>query len=136
MALKEHGANRFGRLIERDIEQAHHLAGRLSEMDTMEVVAPVVLDIVCFRVRPAGVADDRLDAFHDELVLRIQESGEAVPSNTTLHGRRCMRVAFCNHRASFEDVDRFVGVLEPMADQLAVEFREVSSRHREEQREA
>lgn len=135
MALKEHGANRFGRLIDRNIEQAHHLARRLSETDAMEVVAPVVLDIVCFRVRPSGVADDRLDAFHDELVLRVQESGVAVPSNTTLNGRRCMRVAFCNHRASFEDVDRFVGVLEPMADRLAVEFREVSSRHREEQRE-
>ncbi len=121
MALKEHGANRFGRLIERNIDQAHHLASRLAEMDAMEVVAPVVLDIVCFRVRPPGVADDRLDAFHDELVLRVQESGEAVPSNTTLDGRRCMRVAFCNHRASFGDVDRFVDVVARLADELASE---------------
>ncbi len=121
MALKQHGADRFGRIVERNIEQAQRVAERLAATGRAEILAPVVLDIVCFRVRPEGVPEERLDAFQRELLLRVQESGEAMPSNTTIRGVHCMRLALCNHRTTDQDLDRFVGVLMRMADELACE---------------
>lgn len=119
MTLQAYGADLFGRLVERNIEQAHALARTVASWVDCEVVAPVVLDIVCLRLRPEGMPDASLDAFHEELVLRIQESGEAVVSTTTVNGSRCVRVAICNHRTEDADIERFARVLRSTADQLA-----------------
>jgi glutamate/tyrosine decarboxylase-like PLP-dependent enzyme len=121
MALTAYGADVFGRLIERNIDQARALAATVDAWPDGELLAPVVLDIVCLRLRPRGVPEEAADAFHDELVLRIQESGEAVVSATTLEGRRCLRVALCNHRTRDADVERFAHVLRSMADELAAQ---------------
>jgi len=121
MTLQAYGADLFGRLVERNIAQAHALARTVGAWADGEVVAPVVLDIVCLRLHPDGVPEAALDGFHEELVLRIQESGEAVVSTTTVHGRRCLRVAICNHRTTDGDVERFVRVLRRTADELAGE---------------
>jgi glutamate/tyrosine decarboxylase-like PLP-dependent enzyme len=127
MSLKEHGADRFGRLVERNIEQAQALAARLEATGQVDVLAPVVLDIVCFQVRPPGIPPsdasvEALAAFQEELLLRVQESGEAVPSNTTLtDGRTCMRVAIANHRTEDQDLERFIEVLMELACELARE---------------
>jgi aromatic-L-amino-acid/L-tryptophan decarboxylase len=42
---------------------------------------------------------------NQELLLRLQESGLAVPSSTVLNGRFALRCCFVNHRTRFEDLD-------------------------------
>src|SRR6516225_8101255 len=54
MSLKVHGATAYGRLIEQNIQQAQYLAGIVERSPDMECLAPVPLNIVCFRFRPAG----------------------------------------------------------------------------------
>ena len=58
----------------------------------LELLAPAPLNIVCFRFVTDGASDDELNAINEELLLRVQESGVAVPSGTTLHGRFAIRV--------------------------------------------
>nr|WP_306264646.1 hypothetical protein [Pararhizobium sp. IMCC3301] len=41
-------------------------------------------------------------------MLRLQEEGIAVISDTTLNGKHTLRVAICNHRTRFEDLDILV----------------------------
>lgn len=118
MSLKEHGADRFGRLIERNVAQARRLADRIDASAAMERMAPVVLDIVCFRARPDGVGDDDLNAFNGELLLRLNEDGDALPSYTTLEGRYCLRVAICNHRTTEADLGRFLSTTSRLVDEL------------------
>jgi glutamate/tyrosine decarboxylase-like PLP-dependent enzyme len=68
-------------------------------------VAPVELQIVCFRPRIDGLSDELLDRLTDESVMRLQESGIAVISSTTIDGRRAMRVCITNHRTQEDDLD-------------------------------
>ena len=49
--LKEHGAPRLGAAIERNCDQARYLAAQIAETDGLELMAPVALNIVCFRFR-------------------------------------------------------------------------------------
>jgi aromatic-L-amino-acid decarboxylase len=42
------------------------------------------------------------------LLVRIQESGVAVPSSTVVAGKLALRVAITNHRSTFEDFDILV----------------------------
>jgi len=103
---------------QRYVDQAHHLAARVEREPLLELMAPVGLDIVCFRVHPEGWSEERLDALNRELLMRMHESGVAVPSYTTLDGAYCLRVAIGNHRSTHADFDRFVDALLQMVPQI------------------
>ncbi len=104
LSFKEHGLAKFGRLIDQNIAQAHELAALVRAEPTLELMAPVVLNIVCFRYHPAGVADPELSALNQELLIRLHESGIAAPSYTTLNGQYCLRAALPNHRTQSSDL--------------------------------
>jgi glutamate/tyrosine decarboxylase-like PLP-dependent enzyme len=108
MSIKEHGLERFGRMIARNVEQARYLGRLIEAADGLELMAPIGLDIVCFRFNPGGLATDALNRLNQEILVELQESGVAAPSYTTLKGAYCLRVAISNHRSRFEDFDLLV----------------------------
>jgi len=105
MSIKEHGVERFGRMIERNIEQARYFAILVDKNPDMELVAPVGLDIVCFRFNPGGMDDEALNRLNKEILMQLHEQAIAVPSYTTLNGKYCLRIAIANHRSRREDFD-------------------------------
>ncbi len=108
MCLKAYGMDRFARAIEMNVEQASHLTDLVRATPDLELAAPTSLNIVCFRYRPVGVAQDELNSVNEELLLRLQERGIAVPSSTTIDGKFVIRAAIVNHRTRFEDMDALV----------------------------
>jgi glutamate/tyrosine decarboxylase-like PLP-dependent enzyme len=108
MALKEHGIDKFGRLIDQNIAQAHYLSRLVEAEPLLELAAPTSINIVCYRFRPEGMADDRLKALNTEIMLRLQEEGIAALSDTTINGEHCLRVAITNHRTRRDDLDLLV----------------------------
>ena len=106
MSIKEHGLDRFGRMIARNVEQAQYFAGLVMRHPQLELMAPLgALDIVCFRFNPGGRDDAALGVLNKEILMQLHEQGIAVPSYTTLHGRYCLRIAISNHRSTLEDFD-------------------------------
>lgn len=101
--LLEHGTEKLGAAITRNVEQARYLAGRIDETPGLELLAPAMLNIVCFRYAPEGAAD--LDALNDAIVIELQESGVAAPSTTRIEGRLAIRVNLTNHRTTRPDLD-------------------------------
>ena len=105
MMLKEHGVEKFGRLIDQGIAQARYLDGLFAAEPTIERMAPTVVDIVCFRFNPGGLAEEALRALNIEIMVQMQETGIAAVSDTTIHGRHSLRLAICNHRTTLADLD-------------------------------
>ncbi|MFZ5710164.1 MAG: pyridoxal phosphate-dependent decarboxylase family protein [Pseudomonadota bacterium] len=108
MALKHHGVAKFGRLIDQNIAQAAHLADRVRGEPLLALMAPQVINVVCFRYAPEGLGEDDLRRINTEIMLRIQEAGTAVPTDTTIGGQHCLRVAITNHRTRVSDLDLLV----------------------------
>ena len=52
MALKEHGIEKFGRLIDQNIAQAHYLTSLIEAEPLLELAVPTNINIVCYRYRP------------------------------------------------------------------------------------
>ncbi|MSU91110.1 amino acid decarboxylase [Rhodobacteraceae bacterium 2CG4] len=119
MMLKEHGIARFGRLIDRNIDQARHLATLVGAHPRLDLAAPQVINIVCFRYDPGGLDAAALKALNVEIMLRLQDSGLAVLSDTSLGGAHALRVAICNHRTRHEDLDLLVDEVVRIGDDLA-----------------
>jgi len=123
MSIKEHGLNRFGRMMARNVEQAHYLGQLIEKEQDMELQAPIGLNIVCFRFNPGRLDDEALNALNKEILIQLQEQGICAPSYTTLHGRYCLRVAIANHRSVLDDFDVLVGEAVRIGRKLAAQFR-------------
>ena len=108
MALKEHGVDKFGRLIDQNIAQARHLGTLIEAEPLLQLVAPATINIVCYRYRPAGSDGEGLKALNTEIMLRLQEEGTAALSDTTVRGEHCLRVAITNHRTRRDDLELLV----------------------------
>ncbi|MEJ2346092.1 MAG: aminotransferase class V-fold PLP-dependent enzyme [Gammaproteobacteria bacterium] len=96
--LKAFGTEKLGRVITRTCALARYMAERIEAEPALELLAPVSLNIVCFRYR----ADDEVNA---RIVGDLHESGLAAPSTTCVNGRLAIRAAIVNHRTTTEDVD-------------------------------
>ena len=83
MTLKEHGADKFARVIQQNIDQARYLAGLVAAAPELEQALPAALNIVCFRYVRPGLDDAALDQLNKEIELELQERGIAVPSVST-----------------------------------------------------
>lgn len=115
MMLKEHGFEKLGRMVWQNVRQARHLRRLMDASDVLDVVAPVTLNVVAFRVRTPGAASKVADEVNRELLMRVQESGVAIPSSTMLDGRVTLRACLVNHRTRVADLDLFVETAEEMA---------------------
>lgn len=103
MGLKEHGVEKYGRLIQQNVDQCRYLVQLIERSPNLELVAPAPLNVVCFRYVRDGLSADALNALNEELLNQLQESGVAAPSYATLQDRYALRVANVNHRTRRED---------------------------------
>jgi glutamate/tyrosine decarboxylase-like PLP-dependent enzyme len=118
MSFKTHGVDALAQLIHQNVRQAHYLAGLVTKHPLLELLAPVPLNVVCFRYRIPGASEQEQNALNTEILLRIQESGLAVPSQTMLDGRFALRVAITNHRSRREDFDLLIQAVVKTGNEL------------------
>jgi len=113
--LKEHGVKKLGEVIDRNIEQAQYLEQKIKASSKLEMLAPVPLNICCFRYK---FDSKNIDALNEALVVKLQQSGTAVTSTTRIDGALAIRVNITNHRTRFKDLDMVVDAVETLGDAL------------------
>lgn len=101
--IKVYGAEKLGRVIAHTCALAQYLKQGIESTPQLELLAPVALNIVCFRYR--SEEPNRVNA---AIVIALQESGIAAPSTTTLQGRLAIRAAIVNHRTAARDIDALI----------------------------
>ncbi|HEX6372360.1 MAG TPA: pyridoxal-dependent decarboxylase [Longimicrobium sp.] len=119
MSFKAHGVDAITRLVEQNVAQARHLAARVESSPALELLMPVQLNVVCFRYAPADLPEAQRDAVNQEILLRLQEDGIAVPSGTLVRGRYAIRAAIVNHRSRREDFDVLADAVERIGREVA-----------------
>ena len=112
--LKVYGTDALGAAIARTCALARYLESRIGETPELELLAPVSLNIVCFRYRPAidamaiGTVKDDAHRINAHIVTSLQEAGEVAPSTTVIDGRLAIRAAIVNHRTSRTEIDTLI----------------------------
>jgi len=123
MMFKADGIDKYARMVEKNVAQAQYLKRLVDEAAELERLAPVSLNVVCFRYVAAGLDDEALNDLNRELLLRLHESGIAAPSYTLLNGRYALRVANVNHRSQREDFDILVAAVLRLGRELVAEAK-------------
>jgi glutamate/tyrosine decarboxylase-like PLP-dependent enzyme len=109
--LRAYGRAGYRAMVERHLELAQRLSRRVDETPELERLAETKLNIVCFRFRPPGVADDELDELNLALGRAVLEDGRVFVGTTRYRGMAAFRPAIVNWRTSERDVDLLVDVL-------------------------
>jgi glutamate/tyrosine decarboxylase-like PLP-dependent enzyme len=118
LCLKEHGVDGFARQIAQNIAQARRLGERIDEAEHLRLMAPVGLNVVCFRFEVEGLDEEKLEGLNEQILSEIWSSGLAGLSDTRLRGRFVLRVANTNHRTRGEDFELLVEAVERIGTDL------------------
>lgn len=118
MSIKEHGRVKYARVIQQNIDQAHYLEELIEDSEKLELMAPVPLNVVCFRFVTAELDDTELDKLNQRIIVELQEEGIAVVSGTRIRGRYVLHVAHTNHRSQREDFEVLVREIVRIGEEL------------------
>jgi aromatic-L-amino-acid/L-tryptophan decarboxylase len=109
-SLKHFGTETYARVIENMADLAAYMGKEVDERGNFELLAPVVFNCVCFRLRCLG-ADGNLSALET-----LVDSGAAFLGPALVKGQTGLRACFMNLRTTREDVDFILDQLSRIED--------------------
>jgi glutamate/tyrosine decarboxylase-like PLP-dependent enzyme len=117
--LRAYGRDGYRAMVERHLDLARRLADQVDAEPDLERLADVPLNVVCFRYRPAGVPEDRLDDLNRRLGQAILDDGRVFFGTTVYAGKVAFRPAIVNWRTGPDDVDLIVPTVLELGATLA-----------------
>ena len=88
------------------IELAEYLASKLKTNRQIEILAPVHLNLVCFRIKPHHLVDEeKLTALNAAILERLNNSGKVYITHTKLNGKYTLRVSIGQTNVEKRHVD-------------------------------
>ncbi|MFF0524701.1 pyridoxal phosphate-dependent decarboxylase family protein [Actinomadura nitritigenes] len=117
--LRAYGRDGYRAMVERHLDLAAHLGSLVEAAPDLELLAPVRLCVVCFRYRPAGVPEERLDELNARLGEALLADGRVYAGTSRYRGMTVFRPALLNWRTTSADVELLVEVLRELAVPLA-----------------
>lgn len=119
-ALRQLGRHGVAALVESCCAAAHQLVIGIAALPGAELVWEPQINQGLLRFLDAGegASSAEHDRFTDLVSKTVVDSGEALFSNTTWRGRRCMRVSVCNWQTGEADVARAIAAVARVLQQL------------------
>jgi glutamate/tyrosine decarboxylase-like PLP-dependent enzyme len=119
--LRAYGRAGYRELVERHCALAARVAAQVEEAPELELLAPAMLNVVCFRAHPPDVDDEaELDRLNRALGDAVIADGRVLFGTTHHAGKVAFRPAISNWRTTERDADLIVAVSrELLAAQLA-----------------
>ncbi|MEM9588820.1 MAG: pyridoxal-dependent decarboxylase [Planctomycetota bacterium] len=112
-AIREQGRGGIEKLVDRCCQHAANLVDHVGRLPGVDVAVRPTLNQGLLRFLDPRVDDQGAhDEFTDQVIHRVNQTGEAFFGGTTWRGKRVMRVSVVNWRTSEQDVRRAVGAIE------------------------
>jgi aromatic-L-amino-acid decarboxylase len=115
--IQVYGAQRLGEVVQQTCDLAQYLKTKIEAQPQLELLAPVSLNIVCFRYR-----GPQSDVLNSKLAVALQESGIVAPSTNILPQGLAIRAAIVNHRTNAADIDALVSTTLRLGAQIVEEL--------------
>ena len=116
--LKAYGRVGYREMVDRHIRLAQRVGEQVDADPDLELLAPVRLNVVCFRYRPRRACEQALDELNRRLSEAIQADGRVYFGTTVYGGRVAFRPAISNWRTTEADVDLIVEITKELGSRL------------------
>lgn len=102
--LRSYGLTALRHQLRQQIQWVQELSQQIQTHPDFEVLAPVPLNLVCFRFVPRERSQSEYEALNQTLLQRLNQSGEVFMTHTRLAGTYCLRLVAGNPNTRAEDV--------------------------------
>jgi glutamate/tyrosine decarboxylase-like PLP-dependent enzyme len=123
MLLRAFGSDRYSSLVEQNIDQIHYLAELIRKEPNMELMAPVVSNVACFRYIPDGVDDSDIEGLNQVILNELWKINALMISSTTINGRYMLRACNVNHRSTYSDFNVLIERIKSIGETVAKEYK-------------
>lgn len=108
MSVQTFGMSKFRTAVQNGLDLARRAGDYIESNPLLELVTPVSLGIVCFRVNPerSSYDESKLEELNRNVLTRVFWDELAFFSSTSLKGVFSLRLCIINHTTTWEDVRR------------------------------
>jgi aromatic-L-amino-acid/L-tryptophan decarboxylase len=103
--IRSYGTEGLREKVREHIRIAFLLAEKISMEVDFEILAPVVISVVCFRYKPVGLNEDQINALNEKLNHQLNDSGKLYLSHTVLNGKYTLRMVTAQTNVTIEHVE-------------------------------
>jgi aromatic-L-amino-acid decarboxylase len=108
--------------LQKKIREHISFAARLKDMilgePDFEILAPVVINVVCFRYSPECRKEEELNSLNEQLNHQINDSGRIYLSHTTVNGKYSLRMVTGQTNVTIGHVERAWEIIKEIARRL------------------
>ncbi|MEO6167714.1 MAG: pyridoxal-dependent decarboxylase [Chitinophagales bacterium] len=122
--IRSYGLSGLQEKIRKHIEFGQWLKNEIAADPLFEIMAPVPLNLVCFRLRPAGITDEAtLERINKALLEKLNASGKILLTQTKLNERYVIRFVAGQTHTTFKNVEDGWGMVKLVAKELLVDLK-------------
>jgi aromatic-L-amino-acid decarboxylase len=113
MVLRYFGQDGLAARIREHRRLAQLLRQWMAEDPEVEIMAPTLFSLVCFRLHPQNIDDENtLNMFNETFMNRINANGHFFLSHTKIDGKLTLRIAIGNIHTNEEDIQQLWGEIQ------------------------
>lgn len=109
--IRMYGTKALREKVRYHISIAATLSGMIIREPDFEVLAPVVLCVVCFRYRPAEKSEEQLNILNEKLNHQLNDSGKLYLTHTVLDGKYTLRMVTAQTSVTLDHVEKAWGII-------------------------
>ena len=119
--LRSYGLDAIKRKFREHIRYARYFADQLVKNPEFELLAPVPLNLVCFRYHPQQVAEKDLNELNAQLEKDVNDSGKAYITHTKINGKYTLRACIGQTNVAQRHVEALFNLLKEHAKLLSID---------------
>ncbi len=117
--IRSYGIAGLQAIIRNHLAMAKSLAQTIRETPDFELLAPLSVNLICFRYHPKGVDDMvTLGTINEQLEHALNASGKIFLTHTKLHGEYTLRMVIGQTQVTQSDIDSAWGLIQTTARAL------------------
>lgn len=118
--IRSYGVKGLQAMIRHHLLIAEELKRRIEEHPDFELLAPMPLNLLCFRYHPEGIDDEQvLENLNERLVAMLNQTGKMYLTHTRINGRFTIRLVTAQTRVDKEIALSAWDQITRLAEQLA-----------------
>jgi aromatic-L-amino-acid/L-tryptophan decarboxylase len=90
--IRTFGVEGLREKVRDHIAYSTHLSELIEKEPDFEILAPVVISVVCFRFKPQGYTEEDLNKINEKLNHQLNDTGTIYLSHTVLNGKYTLRM--------------------------------------------
>lgn len=104
--IRMYGVEGLQEKIRSHIRIARRLAEMIAKENDFQILAPVTINVVCFRYKPNGIKEEELNKLNETLNHKLNDSGKVYLSHTVINGIYTLRMVTGQTNVTMEHVEK------------------------------